>query len=803
MVHSARFLSVVSAALAWLATTASAQAPAAVLPLVFEPLPEGPGYFARAAHGVTWRLDGARMLARTAGSTVELALRHADSAELEPLAATGGTSNYYFGRDPALWRSGVPHYAALRARDVRPGVDVVYRGTARELEFDLVLQPFADWRRLRLDVAGACDVRLLDDGSVALELADGELRLRPPLVYQERGEERVGVPCRYALDDGAIAFELGEYDDALALTIDPVVTFATLLGSSTGAETTTGVAVDTFGNMAVTGTTTATDFPLLNNLPTPSPLGMPMGFITKLSATGQLVFSTYFGGTSPGGTSPVDVGCDTDGQVVVGGNTNSATLPTTVGVVQPTLIDGGDWFFVCLLADGTLSWCTYYGGPGLQADMRALKVLDAQPGSVVAIGNAALPVLPGAYSSQGNIGVAGISGGNALFVSTMCGFSGTPSSIDVTLEGHICITGNMLGPGLPTIGTSFQANPPGAQDGFVFVFGGFANSVVFATYLGGSKDDIPLRIRATSELGTVDCTVAGSTESTNFPRRLPVQSTKVGAVSGFVTRFVQLGRHLAFSTYLGGSDAGETLTGLDIDPSGHTVVGGSSASTDLPFENTLKLQFGPGNRNVWLARFDPSGTALTFCTAWGGSGEDTLVDLAVGPTGEIVIAGHVNATTMPVTPNAQPVVPGTQDVFLAQLDPRSHTSYGAGTAGFWGFVPVLAGGGPDIFGSTVLFNVHDGRAQAPGLIAAGFGRTSIPFLGGQLLTLPSVTQPLVLGGSTSNALTERGGGYLHFGIPLPPDPGLQGLVVDFQAAFADASVPAGWTLTNGVELTIH
>ena len=705
--------------------------------LVFEPRVEPGSFWARAGGGVTWGFDGARLVARVGATSVALSLDDArPDVALAALAPTGGVSHYYLGRDPAGWRSHVPHYAGLRASEVRPGVDLVLHAAGGDLEFDLVLQPGARRDDLRFSVEGARSLRVTAGGAVALGVSDGELVLQPPVVYQAGYGTRTVIPCRYAVEGNRIGFVLGAHDPDLELTIDPVVSFATLLGGSAH-ETVGGVTFDRFGNMVVTGSTTSNDFPLQN----PLPIGYQfnIGYVTKFDPAGALVFSTYFGGTTPGNVTPVDVGTDPDGQIVVGGNTTNGSLPTTAGVVQPVMMGGGDWFFVDLFAQGTLAWCTYYGGLGVQGGMRALKVLDIQRGSVLAVGNDGIPYLPNAYSQQGDIAVVGIFAGNVLWASTACGFSGIPMSVDVTAQGHICITGTVNGTGLPTTARSFQPNHhAGTVEGFVFVFMGNANSLVYATYFGGTLGATPRRIRATTGPGTVDCTIAGVTNSIDLPLMRPIQAAKGAGQDGFVARIVGLTQTLDFSTYLGGTDPGETLTALDLDAAGHTVVGGSSSSVDLPFLHTMKLPNPASNRDVWLARLTPNGQALTWCTAWGGGGNDFLVDLAVGPVGEIAVVGTANGANMPTTPNALPSQLTSQDAFLARIDPRTFPSYGAGTPGWWSFVPVLAAGGPDQIGTTLLFNVHDGRAQAPGLLTLGVGRTAIPFVGGARRRLPAL-----------------------------------------------------------------
>ena len=117
--------------------------------------------------------------------------------------------------------------------------------------------------------------------------------------------------------------------------------------------------------------------------------------------------------------------------------------------------------------------------------------------------------------------------------------------------------------------------------------------------------------------------------------------------------------------------------------------------------------------------------------------------------------------------------------------------------------PLEPLGGGDAIGTMFRLQVHDGRAQAIGVLAAGFGRAAIPFLNGFLWTQPASTTTVVLGGSRATALAERGGGCLHWSLAIPPVPSLRGLVVDWQGAFLDAAATGGISLTNGVELVIR
>lgn len=771
--------------------------------LCFEPTLVDGEYFARAS-GVTWRMRGGALCASYGATDTTLQLVGADAdARLEPCERLPGVSHYYLGNDPSAWRTDVPHHGALRARSVLPGVDLVHRAAGGDLEFDVVLAPGASPEDLCLRVAGGRPHRTAD-GALAIRRDDGELRLAVPFVYQEVRGERRRVACDYVVDGHDVRFALGEHDPAFALTIDPVATFSTMLGGSLGQETVKGVKLDMQGNLLVTGTTQAPNFPLANNLP--YAWRNDIGFITKFDANGALVFSTFFGGTT-GLVTPVDIGADPNGQIVVGGNTTCPDLPTTTGVVQPALVGGGDWFFVDLLANGMLAWCTYYGGPGSQTNMRCLKVLDVVLGSVLAVGNEGqFPFVPNAYSTTGGIVCAGIYAGNVLWASSACGFSGTPTAVDVTAAGHIVITGTTvgLGSGLPTTGASFQPNPAsaGSIDGFVFAFTGIQNSLVFATYFGGTLSEQPRAIHARSGPGTITVTIAGTTNSTDLPVVNAIQPTKGNTQDGFVAQLDSLTQSLLFSTYLGGADPGESFSGVGVDAAGYTVIAGQGNSADMPFKNTMKLPNPASNRDVVLYRLTPTG-ALDFCSSYGGNGSELLVDLSVAPNGEFAIAGTTATVTWPSTVNGLVPAFADQDAFVTRFDPRSLESYGAGTPGYNNFVPVLAGGGPQSIGTTTFLQIHDGRAQSIGVLGAGLGRINVPLWGGSILVYPLVLQTIVLNGSTASGASQWGGGWLHTSFAIPNIPSAVGTVIDFQAALFDVAANSGVALTNGVELVVQ
>ncbi|HEV3468308.1 MAG TPA: hypothetical protein VG148_03235, partial [Pyrinomonadaceae bacterium] len=102
----------------------------------------------------------------------------------------GGKVNYLVGDDPAKWRTGVPTFARVRYRGVYPGIDLVYYGNQRQLEYDFVVAPGRDPRAVKLDFEGADTVELDAGGDLLLRLGEELIRQPKPHVYQEAGGAR-------------------------------------------------------------------------------------------------------------------------------------------------------------------------------------------------------------------------------------------------------------------------------------------------------------------------------------------------------------------------------------------------------------------------------------------------------------------------------------------------------------------------------------------------------------------------------------------------------------------------------------
>jgi hypothetical protein len=273
-----------------------------------------------------------------------------------------GRSNYFIG-DQSRWKTDISHYGRVEYADVFPGITAVYHNTDQQLEYDFVVAPGADPRKIRLAFEGVKSLRIDTNGDLVLKTGAGEVRQRKPVLYQESAGVRQPRPGGYVLRGGhEVGFETPEYDRDRPLVIDPVLEFSSYLGGS-GNDVAYGLAVDVQGNVYIGGITASANFPTMNAAQ-PSNNGNWDAFIAKISPTGTLLYSTYLGGS--GMESGAWLAVDNSGNAYLTGRTQSTNFPT-VNAIQPTFGGAEDAFVVELNPAGNgLVFSTYLGGSGFE-----------------------------------------------------------------------------------------------------------------------------------------------------------------------------------------------------------------------------------------------------------------------------------------------------------------------------------------------------------------------------------------------------------------------------------------------------
>ena len=631
------------------------------LPILFEPNEgQAPPQFAYVASGTGYRValsEQGLTLALPSATTDSSIIHPHDRAGLRPFSAVhlrligavknpvlrpvrrqASYTNYFIGNDPAHWRTHVPNFAAIRYKDVYPGIDWIVYGNRRHLlEYDLVVHAHADPARIVLAVTGAEYLSLDRSGKLVIDMHGRVLCQLRPIIYQvSTSGARESIKGRYTLSGGRVRIAVGLYDHTRTLYIDPALAYSTYLGGTIDDQG-GAIAVDGQGDVYVTGEDGSTDFPTVDPYQAANPgtaSNAGAAFIAKFDPSGtRLLYSTYFGGSE--GAEIHGLAVDSVGSIYVSGTTESKDFPL-VNAFQSQFKGTGQFpeqgFVAKFSPDGsTLEYSTYLGGSGVINDIGGLAI-----------------------DSEGDAYVAGDTDATD--------FPTTAQAIQGSLRGRVNVTVS-------------EFNPSG-------------NGLVYSTYLGGSAADFggPIAVDASG-----DAYVAGSTNSTDFPLVHPFQSTNFASAgstpsstfvpsTAFVAKIGAGGTALDYSSYLGGSGFDEVL-GIAVDSAGNAYVTGETQSTDFPtvnaFQATNRDAAGLGGPSAFVTKINATGTALVYSTYLGGSGGGVIsgdlgLAIAVDAAGDAYITGSTSSTDFPTvnavqeTNNAAAI--GATNAFVSELD---------------------------------------------------------------------------------------------------------------------------------------
>jgi hypothetical protein len=623
-------------------------------------------------------LEGFRADAKNAKQTVlRMELLGANSApEFKGLQELPGKVNYLIGNDPSAWHTNVALFSEVQVAKVYPGVDLLFHGDQRRLEYDFIVAPGADPGRIGFKIRGAKKIEIAADGDLILHTADSEFEMRKPLIYQGEGASRREVQGRFVLSaKNQVRFEVGPYDHAEKLVIDPAIGYATFLGGS-GDDEPTDLAVDSSvpssPKVYVAGfSSSITTFPAVLASKTSTIAtagGATYGFIAMIDPTitsdpggaSSLDYLTFIGGSTPStGTSPCTTGLakvlldSSQGissiQAVVTGITSCSDYPGT----KIQTITGSVAAVVTRLATSgaAIDVSVLLGGNGEASG--AFGSVDSSGNVLIASATSStnLPTTTGAYMTEFNNGGAGTfdcyiaklpratfnppsyltylnTGGG----STAAGGGGAGSGVGCgAIEDS---TGKIDAGGNTVSATAFHVGAGGAN---------LANG--FQTTFNGTQDTFAMRL---------DPTLSGTAE-------------------------------LLYATYYGGGGVTNATNGaLDLG-NGVVAIGGytKSATTgptapDIPLKNAYQstnLAAPTGGETGYLVVVDttqPGAESLLCSTYFGGSsGSDEVHAVtydASDPTAfRIILGGQAQSAADFPTKNSIQSFQGVQDGYIASL----------------------------------------------------------------------------------------------------------------------------------------
>ncbi|MDB5035577.1 MAG: hypothetical protein JWQ98_2818 [Chlorobi bacterium] len=331
-------------------------------------------------------------------------------------------------------------------------------------------------------------------------------------------------------------------------------------------------------------------------------------FAAKLDPDGNLIWSTYYGGSS--NEFAFGVAIDSADNVVMVGATASRDFPITGTATQSAfggrsaLSDASDMFVVKFDRDGTRLWGTYYGG---DASETAYGVATDVTGDILVVGSSeggTFRTTPGAFGPKHIFGT---------------------DVVAVELDGNGVLRWS-----------SFYA--------------GKGDEAAFAAAM------LP------GDMGLI----GGWTSSSDFPVTGGVaQATLAGRTDGFIIKVDPNGKEI-WGTYLGGASI-DQVKAIALDPNGTILAGCLTFSDDLPVTADAISRRLNGGQDAMLARLSGTG-GLIWETYLGGSGSEDAFGIGVDSRGSVIAYGLTSSNDFPVTKSPQQsTLGGGIDIFLVKL----------------------------------------------------------------------------------------------------------------------------------------
>jgi Ca2+-binding RTX toxin-like protein len=705
---------------------------------------QAPLLFAAVAHGST---TDVRYVARGPGyhigfarDRVLISLLQAGGAGAEPRAMTLALA--FENANPAVRVRGVEPqrttitdftpargtaastaaFGRVRYEDLWPGVDLLFEGNGEKLKYTLFADAGAPLTDIALSYRGIRSASIGSSGALVLQTPLGRLTDSAPVSYQTSAGARAAVASRYVLKDvrgetATFGFAFGpSYDPSKRLTVDPGIVFKSVI-AGTDDDIPDGIALGQDGSIYVSGTSWSKDFPTTPGAFDTTVSHTPDTFVTKFDPTGtRVVYSTVIGGSGYDAEGRIAVG--PDGSAYVTSDTTSPDFPTTRGAFDRTP-----------------------NGPSYAQTVYVTKLAPS---------------------------------GSELDYSTLISGSVGEISVDIAVDstGNAYILARTASPDLPVTEGAFDTTYAGSEEAFVAKLNPAGSDLVYLTYLGDTGDELP---RSIAIDGAGNAYVTGLTGSPNFPTTAGAFDRTADVPSfgppedAFLSKINAAGSALAYSTFLEGDGMDEGID-VAVDSTGSAYVSGITSSANFPVAQAFDSALG-GPQDVFLARFDESGSALVFSTYLGGDDYEDGV-MGLDGAGNAYLVGGTISADFPTTPDAlQPAMAGSGDLFISKVDGSGALSYStfvSDEGSFFGDAAVDEVGVVYLATGSTSESEASGRAALRGALQVGSAEPDQDGVIGGI-----ATQCTVEGTSSAETLTgtpgrdvicgEGGGDTIHAG----------------------------------------
>jgi len=544
--------------------------------------------------------------------------------------------NYLLGNDNSKWASNVKSYKTLNYNNLYNNINLEIYQEKDHLKYNFIVAPEGNPNEIEMQINGA-DYLFLLSGNLNIQTSIGDIVDLAPKAWQIINGLSIDVPINYQLDGNTLRFNLPEgYNESYELIVDPELIFSTYSGSEAN-NYGYSATYDALENSIGAGVVFDVGYPTTTGVLDESFNGgsRDAGISKFTSDQGQLMFSTYYGGSSD--DHPHSMIVNSEGNLLVFGTSQSIDLPITANSFDNATGGNYDIYAALISADGTtLINSTYFGGPGDDG----INISNTNNN----------------YGDQFRGEINLDDSGNVLIAS-------------------ITASSNLTSP------NAYQASLNGNYDGIALKFNADLSNLIWATYIGGSGEDAIYNIK---EADNGNIYVCGGTEGGLETSANALSTSFNGELDGFVMALNSTATEMVYSTYLGGSAYSQTFFN-DFDPDGNVVVFGQS---DGEYDYPPYAVFDEGSSSTnFIHLMSPDLSSIIFTSRFNGAVIPTALSIDI--CGKIYVSGWSDNDGLeaPLTPDAYQSDGDGQDFHFIVLNPDGglhYATYFGSTAGGFG-----------------------------------------------------------------------------------------------------------------------
>lgn len=585
--------------------------------------------------------------------------------------------NYFSPKTPDGVKE-VKKFQNLLIKDVYKNIDwKFYISKEGYLKYDFIVREGGDYKDILLQYSSLSPLNISEKGELILQTNIGKIKENKPVSFYKnrelettfniRSQERK-ITEKNTIYKSLIYFEIDSNvnEDLFnsELVIDPQINWSTFFGGTSNDEF-QELKSDSQGNLYGAGLTWSNDFLTQDagvyykgNID-----GNRDIVISKFNNDGELIWSTYYGGSSIDEGYSLEI--DYNDNLFVTGVSISNDFPLEdVGGYFQNFGGVMDAFVLKFDSNGNRIWATMLGGSG--ADVGNSIASDSD-GNIIVVGWTSSTDYPtedlggtsffeGNYTSMQDIFITKFNADGIMYWSTYFGAANdVAKSVDTDSNNSIFITGATSDcSGSWTFqdgGGYFQNSHPGGQcdKTFILKFSEIAE-LQWSTYIAGSGFDIANSIIVDKN---DDVILLGHTNSLNFPTMdngTFFQPTNAGGMDLFISKFDNIGE-MIWSTYYGGEgqDVTTTTDNLSFSECNNIYLLNRTNSNNLPFQipfdgGSYSHTINGGANDKFLSVFCPNGN-LFWNTYLGGDGDENKGAIDVDVNDNIFISTTLDANS--------------------------------------------------------------------------------------------------------------------------------------------------------------